>query len=1215
MIRIAAGGTSPQSWEVSWEGSREGSWGPPSERPRPTGARRAGYPPGMGPDPIRGAARAVATSLLVVAGAVGPALAGPQRGEGPVRGERPVPGAGTLPGDGTGAARPSEVASRPADSAERWRSGLVLGIADALDLEAAAVVAASEPLEGPAVLLVPAKVSVTNPLQGTAPLRLDGDVEIVRLAPRADGGPAHAVALADTPAAPGGAAATEPLEVGQEFVVRATDSDLWSYLRVEDVAVDRVVLEVASAPMSTATLVRAPGDLRVAEERGGFRLRWDGGSGEPTARFRVRRSTAGPAAEPGEKGAGATAADWETLALVSGSDYRDDEAPWGRVVRYEVALVGEGGSLLPGHLGARLSAVRTDTPGEWSFGVRSADRVDLVSGRTVGPDDVAHIEVHSGPTGQFALKPLEGVRFALDQKVAAAGGNRRWWLPPGSDRRFVPGRTAMVASGGELEFQLPGGTLGRLHLEGGSGTGGRLKRHLALDGDRLLPRPPGAAPEVERTGDHGVALLFGPLDRRSGVEAVRVQLVVEKEIAYGQGDWTVLTEAAPGERRVELPTLFLDRPEPIARLRFRQRVRGGGLSHPSLPLDVVADGRKGERREALLGAALAAIDDADFQRRLEARGVLVALADLARDPLVALVAEEDGPRALAAQAILEAIESDEGGGRGLARRTRRRALELAREAPRLGALSEEARAELLDAHRPDLRHEDPAERLHALLRLVDRAERGVLRPASAPGDLRDDCEVALVWAKAVAQSEPDPGARQLAAFAADLGVVPSMASFESERPAFLPDGAPPDGGAPLPGASWTELPGAAEELVWQLERRPELGDLDFGPPLAQLLGVLRSGARARTANPATDPAAGSVAGSTAGPPKIPVGGEDDARLFDYDARDAELVLRLLERARTAARPEALLAAASQIAGGPERRLLAQREVSDRRLASPSDPAGRRRSILLESPSLDLLEAAILEETDRQAGAPAGAPVEGLDLLLPAGVYEDPSGAPGRTIEVLASGIRLMPSGAGEQVELRTALRIRGARDVVLQDLTLESDSTTALNVLEMGHAVVLECAISGAGTVVFLQDGDLELVGSRVDPAGDGRNPQWAVRELGRCRLFVRASLLRAGSIYASDESENWLDRSVLDAGSRTLLQAPRAGHLMARESLLKGTNLGLYNVDRGVLAGVVIDVPRDPLGRRPGGLRVGPRYFHLVGEGQVVPTSMRLENELLRPR
>ena len=46
---------------------------------------------------------------------------------------------------------------------------------------------------------------------------------------------------------------------------------------------------------------------------------------------------------------------------------------------------------------------------------------------------------------------------------------------------------------------------------------------------------------------------------------------------------------------------------------------------------------------------------------------------------LALGAEEDGPRALAAQDILEAIESDEGGGRGLARRTRRRALELAEE--------------------------------------------------------------------------------------------------------------------------------------------------------------------------------------------------------------------------------------------------------------------------------------------------------------------------------------------------------------------------------------------------------------------------------------------------------------------------------------------------------------------------------------------------------
>ena len=115
--------------------------------------------------------------------------------------------------------------------------------------------------------------------------------------------------------------------------------------------------------------------------------------------------------------------------------------------------------------------------------------------------------------------------------------------------------------------------------------------------------------------------------------------------------------------------------------------------------------------------------------------------------------------------------------------------------------------------------------------------------------------------------------------------------------------------------------------------------------------------------------------------------------------------------------------------------------------------------------------------------------------------------------------------------------------------------------------------------------------------------------------MFIRASYLNAGSLYLSDESENSMDRSVLDAGPRTLIQSPRAGHLVARECLLRGSNMGLYHVDRGVLAGVVIDVPKDPLGRQPGGLRVGSRFFHLVGEGQLLPPSMRLEIDPLQPR
>ena len=143
-----------------------------------------------------------------------------------------------------------------------------------------------------------------------------------------------------------------------------------------------------------------------------------------------------------------------------------------------------------------------------------------------------------------------------------------------------------------------------------------------------------------------------------------------------------------------------------------------------------------------------------------------------------------------------------------------------------------------------------------------------------------------------------------------------------------------------------------------------------------------------------------------------------------------------------------------------------------------------------------------------------------------------------------------------------------------------------------------------------VQSGDQELYECVVDGADLAKAPQWCVRQLGTGRLLARATRFDAGTLFLSDEGRTWLDRCVVDAGQRTLVQAQRVGTLTAREPLFRGENLGLYNVAHGVLAAVVIDVPRDPLGRRPVGLRVSPRYFHLVGEGQSVPSAMKLRTE-----
>lgn len=385
----------------------------------------------------------------------------------------------------------------------------------------------------------------------------------------------------------------------------------------------------------------------------------------------------------------------------------------------------------------------------------------------------------------------------------------------------------------------------------------------------------------------------------------------------------------------------------------------------------------------------------------------------------------------------------------------------------------------------------------------------------------------------------------------------------------------------LSPGTWMELPASAEELAWQLERRAELADLDLGPPLARLLLALR---RAQSAD-------------TGG------AGSGDDRYFDYDARTAELVLRLVGRARTSAEPGALLDAAAALVPGVDLDLASRREVSDRRLASPSADVVPRRTITLEAPDLDLLEGVLGDlASDGRSDA--------VDVLLPAGVYEGGGEPRASQLDVRRSDLRLRPAEEGAAVEIRIGIRVREGRNVVIEGVRVRNDGGAALAVHEGCHAVGLRARFSGAGNAIQVQSGDLELFECVVDGADLAKAPQWSVRQLGTARLHGRATRFEAGTLFLSDEGRTWLDRCVVDAGQRTLVQAQRVGTLTARETLFRGENLGLYNVAHGVLAAVVLDVPRDPLGRRPSGLRVSPRYLHLVGEGQSVPGSMKLPAE-----
>ncbi|MEM9799502.1 MAG: hypothetical protein AAGA20_04185, partial [Planctomycetota bacterium] len=796
--------------------------------------------------------------------------------------------------------------------------------------------------------------------------------------------------------------------------------------------------------------------------------------------------------------------------------------------------------------------------------------------------------------GSIAIRPLDGTRLG---PPAGDPSRPSWWLRSRSDTALVPGRTAVVQDDGELEFLIGDRIHGRFGVQRASDGNWRLRRRVVLDATRLLPRAPEARP-IAKVVAGEVSIGVEAPAAFTGVDPGLVAVVVERELVYGADAWTQVAESRPGERRVALKGVFertaddpLDEAAPVARLRVRRRISFGPQSLPTQPVTVLAAGADPGARALALEDATLGLDDPVFQRRVEARAVLRALGDEARPALEAIATGDLGPRGIAARDVLRSIEAGDLTSRGAARRLLRRAVDAARVDPELSRLDDPAIARWVGEVPAGLLMADPAVRTHRLLVLVDRAERGVLREGGPPGDVAEDCRRAALWATAVAASDPDEGVAKLAEFLVEVGPRPSLASFEASSPAYL---LPPDrreGRTDLASRTWLELPGSAEELAWQLEGRPELGDLDLGPPLARLLHALRD-----------------VGGRASASDRTP------QRFFDYDARTVDLVLRLVDRVRRDGDRRALLDAAEALLPGEDRTLAAWREVVDRRLASPTASGIERRVALVDAPDLDAL-VGVLRRLEVEGDGRPGEDSAGVDVLLPAGVYRGDGGAVADVIEIGRSGIRLRPAEPGSRVELRVGLRLRGVRNVILEGIDVVHGSGSALTLLDGAHAVALGARLAGAGSVLYVQDSDLELVECVVEGADIAKPPQWSFRELGRSRLFARASLFSGGTAFFSEESWNLLDRCVVDAGPRTLVQAQRSGHVAARESLLRGTNLGLYNVTRGVLAAVVIDCQRDPLGRRPSGLRVSPRLFHLVGDEQRVPSSMRMSLEPLRPR
>ncbi len=1012
---------------------------------------------------------------------------------------------------------------------------------------------------------------------------------------------------------------------GAEFILwrEGDPAQGWCYVRVLEVSSDSARMEVATCAGDVEELRRDP--VGLVAERGteiswaSFSMAGEGDTGLAAPRYSVERRGVGASAW--SMLAENVAADADGLCRLEDPTGRDEPAT---VFEYKVTRVGASpGPLKFGRMG---DMVRAHGFSEEAAKVDPGSLVNLVSGLDVGGGEDAHIELIRAAPGSVMLEPQGGVRLGSALK-AEHRDQSSWRLPDASDPSWLPVKAVRVRDGEEVPFLLPNGLAGRMSIQELGSERWILRRELSYDGSGLLPRPPVAPLKtlVEAASDPSASsgrliLSLAPPQLGSGVDPRDVAFQLEHQPRVGTGEWEVLAATGPGTTTFDIDDAFrangAER-RAIVRLRLRYQIPFGPSSSPGEHFDVLSAGSSSELRLADLDDALEDLGSEDFRDRMEASAFLVAMGDDARPALEALAQISGGsPAGLAALDLLRALDERGGAGVRLGSELRALALESLRgrrlttggvEAEPNGEEDRDPIDQWLGDIPPGLTADTARARAHGLLKAIDLASRGGAR--SGPrGTVAEDCERALAWAQAVATADPDEGVRWMARIASEVGLRPSLASFEPEGPAWL---LPPNrrSSPERLDFGWGDQPGTAEELRWQLEARPELASLQFGPALARLHAALAPAeqlTRIYGAEAARDAEREAAMGDSLG--------IREPRLFDYDSSAAELVLRLVERARAPGADSVLLAAAESLLPGAHLTLEAWRSVSDRRLATPSADAVVRERIELEGNRLGDLSA-LLSELTGDAG---------VDIVLGAGSWtdgaEDPKGSGksrlgSTSLVIRCNDVRLIAKGDGP-VWLHAGLRVYG-KNVVLQDLIVDHAQGGALTVLDGGHVVTLGCKLRGMGTVIHLQDGTAEVIECELGGADPASPPATAVRLILESRLYARASLFDAGSIFVSSGAEVWLDRCVLDARSRMLVQAQDKGRLFVRESLLRGEGSGLFRVSDGLLVGSVIDVPRDPLGRLPqslqdGGIRVSPRFFHLVQEGQDVPPAMQLDSEPL---
>jgi hypothetical protein len=412
--------------------------------------------------------------------------------------------------------------------------------------------------------------------------------------------------------------------------------------------------------------------------------------------------------------------------------------------------------------------------------------------------------------------------------------------------------------------------------------------------------------------------------------------------------------------------------------------------------------------------------------------------------------------------------------------------------------------------------------------------------------------------RVLALGDPDPGVRALAERALDL--PPGKAAWER-----------------LHGLPWAVLPREERDL----RRLPSLGGLLYGraDPVAAMR-ALRAGVDPD--DPRTALATLEVAERLQ--LELDAGHE---RRGDFEA--CSLALSLIDRF-VAGGPRVLLSAAESLVAGPEVRLGAFERFTRARLdqvpSASLGPALGRERVLLSEPSYD--ELVVTLESIVARGA------RGVDLVLPPGSYRPSASGNPAFLDLSVSGLRIVGEAPG--VHLFAGLRFENAEDVVIEGLSIENEAGLALIGLS-SRITLRDCRISGTDLDANLQSCLLELDRVHITRASAAAKGAFSLRLSGESLLLARESLLEAGGlVLMGPETRVYLERCVVDGGSRNAIQAQHAGAIVLRDCLLRSQAAALYGAGDTLLEGVVVAAEGEVLQSCEGPVRYCPVHHGLTG-------------------